>query len=49
MKRRLLIVYDYDAEETGFIVIDVTEPLVKATSYGEAFEAKRLLELEERK
>ncbi len=49
MKRRLLIIYDYDAEETGFIVVDVTEPLVKATSYGLAAEAKRLLELEEEK
>ena len=46
MKRRLLIVYDYDSDESGFIVVDVTKPLAKGTSYGAALEAKRLLELE---
>lgn len=48
MTRRLLIVYDYDSEETGFIVVDVTEPLAKETSYQAAVEAKRLLEVQER-
>lgn len=48
MSRRLLIVYDYEAEQTGFIVVDVTRPLAKRTSYHAALEAKRLLEVQEK-
>jgi hypothetical protein len=43
-ERRLLIVYDYDADESGFVVVDVTEPLCRAGTYGQAREMKRILE-----
>jgi len=48
MSRRLAIVYDFDGVETGFIVVDVTEPLARHGSYEAAKEALQALEKETR-
>lgn len=49
MKRRLLVVYDYDHEENGFVLLDATQPLAKSRSYAEVLEVKKALELEQGK
>jgi hypothetical protein len=44
---RRIIIWDYDSEETGFVLLE-GKVLARSLSYGEIQEQKRLLELEEK-
>ena len=45
MSRRLTIIWDYDSDETGFILVEATV-IARSLSYQELKEQKRLIELE---